>query len=217
MSSDIAAARAKLRGIIDTIYTKLPRELQEIIFKFVSAHENVTVNISGVQYANGRYCTYARPPRETYWQSDWTGPDFHRELIETFYRNSVFRIDPPSLDVLVAFMTRDAWGLDICPASLISRLELRIDNRLPLRSWDREKMDMAFCSLKTRAELRFWFDLARESPTAYRVLLWGWLPFFKLLSEKGYHFRVDRRVMDCGVESWDVFEKTTWETLPSAY
>lgn len=63
---------------------------------------------------------------EHFWSATYTGHDFHRELIKTYYRTSTF-IFGDDTDLIARFLETNSFQTGYPPADLVSKIEVHLN------------------------------------------------------------------------------------------
>jgi len=119
-------AQESCRKLCGRIYRLLPRELRDNIYYFVYAHETI--------YVGPEYFHYTTHPCETdrdahYWDAGYVGKEVQRELIQSWYQNTLFYFYDKrnNNEVVRKFLDMDRWQLAIKPGNFIRKVRLELD------------------------------------------------------------------------------------------
>jgi hypothetical protein len=128
-------SRTACLQLCETLIGKLPRELKDLVAEFLITPDIV---YAGPQYLTneGRPCENDRDAH--FWDKDYVGETLSLELIQNWYRLSLFYFwDKSSNDeVIERFMVLDRWGRGIKPNEHIARVRLDLgDGKLHNPYW----------------------------------------------------------------------------------
>lgn len=109
-----------------TILETLPRELRDMIYDNLHAHDTI--------YVGPEYMRKSVQPCETdrgahYWDAEYVGQEMQRELVESWYRTTLFYFydKANNAEVVTQFLDTDRWALDVKPRSVICRVRFDLD------------------------------------------------------------------------------------------
>lgn len=125
-------AKAVCRPFCEKVLEILPREIRDIIYDYVHSHDTI--------YVGPEYLRKTGQPCESdygahYWDTGYVGSDMNVELVESWYRSTLFYFyDKARNDEVVdQFLLADRWGLRIMPRDFICKVRLDLgpnDNKL---------------------------------------------------------------------------------------
>ena len=114
--------------------TKLPRELRDLIYQHLSTRDSELIEREHFRatldpvtklysYDHARWKASHFP--EHFWDPQYIGSVFFRELVENYYRTStfVFNDDP---GVMKRFLETDEMGLGVLPRDLVCNVEVHL-------------------------------------------------------------------------------------------
>ena len=157
LEQTLAARRAELEDDLDLytasrrrqlcidMYDRLRRELRDAVYRCM--HEGSVIKVHGWTYELPDGCkskaTYFHPEPGSssdhlepafYWKPSLVGKRFQRELIELWYRTSVFDLET---DTYLArdLISRDRWELGINARQLIQHIALDVGPDIEQGSW----------------------------------------------------------------------------------
>ena len=128
-------ARTECQQLTNNIMTKLPREIRDMIYFHLSTRDRELIEREHFRttldpitrlysYDFNRWKAQHFPAH--YWNTDYVGQPFYRELVENYYRTSTFLFgDDPG--VMKRFLTTDEMKLGILPKSLVSSVEIGLN------------------------------------------------------------------------------------------
>jgi len=128
-------ARTECQQLTNNIMTKLPREIRDMIYFHLSTRDRELIEREHFRttldpitrlysYDFNRWKAQHFPAH--YWNTDYVGQPFYRELVENYYRTSTFLFgDDPG--VMKRFLTTDEMKLDIPPKALVSSVEIGLN------------------------------------------------------------------------------------------
>ena len=128
-------ARTECRQLTNNIMTKLPREIRDMIYFHLSTRDRELIEREHFRttldpitrlysYDFNRWKAQHFPAH--YWNTDYVGQPFYRELVENYYRTSTFLFgDDPG--VMKRFLTTDEMKLGIPPKALVSSVEIGLN------------------------------------------------------------------------------------------
>ncbi|KAH7074223.1 hypothetical protein FB567DRAFT_505194 [Paraphoma chrysanthemicola] len=128
-------AKAECLQLCNSIMTYLPREIRDMVLRHLStsAEEHVEREyFRSTLDPKTRMHTYdterwkAKHHPEHFWDVEYVGPDFLRELIENHYRTSTFVFDCDG-GLIERFLESDQLKAGFQPGVLVSRIEVRIN------------------------------------------------------------------------------------------
>ncbi|KAI4916335.1 uncharacterized protein J4E92_009252 [Alternaria infectoria] len=128
-------ARTECQQLTNNIMTKLPREIRDMIYFHLSTrdreliereHFRTTLDPITRLYSYDFHRWKAQHFPAHYWNTDYVGQPFYRELVENYYRTSTFLFgDDPG--VMKRFLTTDEMKLGIPPKALVSSVEIGLN------------------------------------------------------------------------------------------
>jgi hypothetical protein len=127
-------SQAICKHFCNRLLTKLPRELRDIIYEHTVAPDYIYVGPQYLQHSE-RPCEIDRDAH--YWDADYTGGVVSAELVQTWYRITLFYFwdRARNSEVINEFMTFDRWGRGIKPHEHISRVRFDLgDNKFYSRA-----------------------------------------------------------------------------------
>jgi hypothetical protein len=122
-------------AICDALHTSLPLELREMVYAYAlgGVFEHYTVHptspdwMCSVEFPCFRKHTCEKGACGLhFWNAKYMGTDVRREMIESWYRTSVFEFATPMPD-LPCFLLSDTWNIGQHAYSLITHVRLRFD------------------------------------------------------------------------------------------
>ncbi|CBX96270.1 hypothetical protein LEMA_P111890.1 [Plenodomus lingam JN3] len=123
-------AKKSSRLLCSCIYYDLPREVRDMIYGFLHAHETI--------YVGPEYFDQTKQPCETdrdahYWDVDYVGADVQREIVESWYRTTLFYFYDKhnNIEVVTKFLNTDRWQLGIKPRHFIRKARFELDASHP--------------------------------------------------------------------------------------
>ncbi|KAI4908356.1 hypothetical protein J4E90_008981 [Alternaria incomplexa] len=128
-------ARTECQQLTNNIMTKLPREIRDMIYFHLSTRDRELIEREHFRttldpitrlysYDFNRWKAQHFPAH--YWNTDYVGQPFYRELVENYYRTSTFLFgDDPG--VMKRFLTTDEMKLGIPPKALLSSVEIGLN------------------------------------------------------------------------------------------
>jgi len=128
-------ARTECQQLTNNIMTKLPREIRDMIYFHLSTRDRELIEREHFRttldpltrlysYDFDRWKAQHFPAH--YWNTDYVGQPFYRELVENYYRTSTFLFgDDPG--VMKRFLTTDEMKLGIPPKALVSSVEIGLN------------------------------------------------------------------------------------------
>ncbi|KAH8722995.1 hypothetical protein GQ44DRAFT_711175 [Phaeosphaeriaceae sp. PMI808] len=122
-------AQASCQRICKSLYSKLPRELRDTIYEDIVEPDNV---YAGIQYLENR----GNPSEESrdahYWDTKYVGETVRVELIQTWYRVSMFYFwDRKKNDEIIdKFFSFDRWGMGLKPHEYLSRVRFDLGDEI---------------------------------------------------------------------------------------
>lgn len=126
-------AKKSCRSLCDRIYYDLPREMRDNIYGFLHGHETI--------YVGPEYFGQTKQPCETdrdahYWDLEFVGEDIQREIIESWYRTTLFYFYDKhhNHEVITRFLDTDRWQLGIKPRHFICKTRFELDASQSLRT-----------------------------------------------------------------------------------
>ena len=200
---------------------KLPRELRDMVYHHLSPKE---VRIDSdyfrstmdpitkcYSYDQARWKRVHFP--QHFWSTDYVDPDFVRELIENYYRTSIF-IFGDGQGLIGKFLNTDQLGLGFPPKELVSSIEVRLSaithDRGSFRAYifgvpkPPERLRAALeglMELKTGSSVCVQFSTEAKDVEMRKELFVGALPVLfpklQIAALKGYRMRF---VLDCKYE-----------------
>jgi len=128
-------ARTECQQLTNSIMTKLPREIRDMIYFHLSTRDRELIEREHFRttldpitrlysYDFNRWKAQHFPAH--YWNTEYVGQPFYRELVENYYRTSTFLFgDDPG--VIKRFLTTDEMKLGIPPEALVSSVEIGLN------------------------------------------------------------------------------------------
>ena len=128
-------ARTECQQLTNNIMTKLPREIRDMIYFHLSTRDRELIEREHFRttldpltrlysYDFNRWKAQHFPAH--YWNTEYVGQPFYRELVENYYRTSTFLFgDDPG--VMKRFLTTDEMKLGIPPKALVSSVEIGLN------------------------------------------------------------------------------------------
>ncbi|KAI4617168.1 uncharacterized protein J4E87_008408 [Alternaria ethzedia] len=128
-------ARTECEQLTNNIMTKLPREIRDMIYFHLSTRDRELIEREHFRttldpitrlysYDFNRWKAQHFPAH--YWNTDYVGQPFYRELVENYHRTSTFLFgDDPG--VMKRFLTTDEMKLGIPPKALVSSVEIGLN------------------------------------------------------------------------------------------
>jgi hypothetical protein len=120
-----AYAKTTCGPICEGLLHNLPRELRDAVYEYIIIPDYIYV---GPQYltSSGMPCDGYRDAY--FWNPDYVGEGMRIELVQTWYRMSMFYFwnRAKNNEVIPRFMTFDRWGLGLKPHELISRVRFDV-------------------------------------------------------------------------------------------
>ncbi len=115
-------AKEECRSLCEAMYLQLPREIRDIIYCHLAADSTIYV---GPEYLlkTSEPCMDDRGAH--YWNTAYVGEEIKRELVESWYRNTLFYFydTPNNPTVVEGFLATDRWGYGINPRDFICRVQ----------------------------------------------------------------------------------------------
>jgi hypothetical protein len=65
---------------------------------------------------------------EHYWDEEFVGAQFYRELVENYYISSTFVFAEMDAGIIKRFLATDVFGLGFLPAQLVRSMEIRLSS-----------------------------------------------------------------------------------------
>lgn len=127
-------AKTSCLSLCESICNNLPREIRDMIYEYLYDHDTI--------YVGPEYFTKTTQPcqlslKAHYWDNEYVGRDMQREIVESWYRTTLFYFYDKAANVKVTqqFLVTDKWGLGIEPRHFFchARIELCMDNVLHRR------------------------------------------------------------------------------------
>ncbi|KAI4949530.1 hypothetical protein J4E91_005269 [Alternaria rosae] len=128
-------AKTECQQLTNNIMTKLPREIRDMIYFHLSTQDRELIEREHFRttldpltrlysYDFDRWKAQHFPAH--YWNTDYVGQPFYRELVENYYRTSTFLFgDDPG--VMKRFLNADEMKLGIPPKALVSSIEIGLN------------------------------------------------------------------------------------------
>ncbi|KAI4624518.1 hypothetical protein J4E83_004193 [Alternaria metachromatica] len=128
-------AWTECQQLTNNIMTKLPREIRDMIYFHLSTRDRELIEREHFRttldpitrlysYDFNRWKAQHFPAH--YWNTDYVGQPFYRELVENYYRTSTFLFgDDPG--VMKRFLITDEMKLGIPPKALVSSVEIGLN------------------------------------------------------------------------------------------
>ena len=128
-------ARTECQQLTNNIMTRLPREIRDMIYFHLSTRDRELIEREHFRttldpitrlysYDFNRWKAQHFPAH--YWNTEYVGQPFYRELVENYYRTSTFLFgDDPG--VMKRFLTTDEMKLGIPPKALVSSVEIGLN------------------------------------------------------------------------------------------
>ncbi|KAF2825270.1 hypothetical protein CC86DRAFT_41115 [Ophiobolus disseminans] len=122
-------AQAICQHFCKKVLAKLPRELRELVYEHVVTPDYI--------YAGPQYLTRTGTPCEAdrdahYWDPEYVGEVMRVDLVQTWYRVSLFYFwdRPKNVEVIEHFMTHDRWGLGLKPYEHVARVRFDLGDTI---------------------------------------------------------------------------------------
>lgn len=128
-----AFAKSECRSLTDTLICKLPRELRDIIYRYLSTQEKridsdyfrSTMDPVTRCYSCDQARWKATHFPEHFWSTDYVDSQFVGELSENYYRTSTF-VFGDGRGLIGKFLNTDQLGIGFLPKELVSSIEVRM-------------------------------------------------------------------------------------------
>lgn len=119
------SAKSECRRLCDGILNGLPREIRDLVYDHVHAHDTIYV---GPEYMRGTIEPCESDRGAHYWNLEYVGESMKRELVESWYRNTLFYFYDKKNNAQVAkdFLVTDRWGLGIQPRNFIRNVRFEL-------------------------------------------------------------------------------------------
>ncbi|KAF2849508.1 hypothetical protein T440DRAFT_499712 [Plenodomus tracheiphilus IPT5] len=119
-------AQKSCHSLCDRVYFDLPREIRDNIYSFLHSHDTI--------YVGPEYFGQTKQPCESdrgahYWDVEFVGEEIQRELIESWYRTTLFYFYDRrhNTEVVAQFLDTDRWNLGIKPRYFICKTRFELD------------------------------------------------------------------------------------------
>lgn len=101
----------------------LPREMRDIIYDYVHAHDTIYV---GPEYAQKHEQPCESDRNAHYWDVEYVGEATRDELVESWYRSTLFYFYDKAHNAAVVdhFLVNDRWGLSLRPLDFICKVRI---------------------------------------------------------------------------------------------
>lgn len=118
-------AQKSCRVLCAAMYNELPREIRDIIYTYVHVQNTIYV---GPEYLHANKRPATADPDAHYWNADYLGSEIQREIVENWYRTTLFYFYDKShnAEVIQQFLVTDQWGLGIRPHDFICRVKFEL-------------------------------------------------------------------------------------------
>ncbi|EUC34318.1 hypothetical protein COCCADRAFT_35984 [Bipolaris zeicola 26-R-13] len=118
-------------SLCTSVHQALPREIRDMIYEYTHAQETIYV---GPEYFEKTTVPCESDAKAHYWSAQYVGAEMQREIIESWYRTTLFYFYDKRNNntVIEKFLDTDRWGHNIKPRDLIcrARVELSVEERL---------------------------------------------------------------------------------------
>jgi hypothetical protein len=122
-------AQAICQNFSRKVLSKLPRELRDVVYECLVTPDYVYV---GTEYFTntGLPCEHDRDAH--FWSSDYVGDVMKADLVQTWYRTSLFYLwnRAKNYEVISRFLTSDRWGVGLKPHEHIARVRFDLGDSL---------------------------------------------------------------------------------------
>ncbi|KAJ4377761.1 hypothetical protein N0V83_000591 [Neocucurbitaria cava] len=125
-------AKATCKSLCEKVWTCLPREIRDIIYDYVHAHDTI--------YVGPEYLRTSDEPCESdrgahYWDPEYVGDAVKLEMVESWYRTTLFYFydKANNTQVIDQFLVTDRWDLGLKPHEFICKVRIDLgpsDNKL---------------------------------------------------------------------------------------
>jgi hypothetical protein len=131
----VALATSECNQLCNRIMTQLPRELRDMIYQCISTNSEERISREYFRsimnpktrthdYDSKRWKATHYP--EHYWDVEYVGEDFSRELLENYYRTSTFLFGDDD-GLIERFLNVDQMKIGYAPKELVSRIEVHLN------------------------------------------------------------------------------------------
>ncbi|KAL6709838.1 hypothetical protein ACN47E_000623 [Coniothyrium glycines] len=118
-------AKETCLALCAAVYHGLPREIRDYIYNYTHANDTLYV---GPEYMHRT----VHPPESDrdahYWDANYVGQDMVREMVESWYRTSLFYFYDKvnNASVVDRFLVTDRWNLGLKPRDFIRKVKLEL-------------------------------------------------------------------------------------------
>lgn len=113
---------AVCRNIGPAMYKRLPRELRDMVYEYLTTSKLHTTSITAYLAVENSNTDILCPER--YWRASVIGSEVAHELKESWYRNTTFRVDGNMS--IKTLLDKDRFGIGLEPRDLINKLTRQI-------------------------------------------------------------------------------------------
>ena len=153
-------AKTTCRPICEAVLAELPRELRDFVYESIITPDYIYV---GPQYLTNTGVPCDKDPGAFFWNPDYVGEEMRVELVQTWYRTSLFYFWDRSKNsqVIPRFMTFDRWELDLKPHEHLSRVRFDVGDGVfyneasPPKQVSRQYAAALTAPFKTLAQFQF--------------------------------------------------------------
>ncbi|USP79571.1 uncharacterized protein yc1106_06845 [Curvularia clavata] len=127
-------AKAKCLELSNCIVRKLPREVRDMIYQYISTRDSESIEREHFRttldpltrlysYDFERWKKQHFP--EHYWNPEYVSKPLYAELVENYYRTSTF-VFSDDAGVMKRFLTTDEMRLGLLPRNLVAKVEIEL-------------------------------------------------------------------------------------------
>ncbi|KAF2647430.1 hypothetical protein K491DRAFT_685534 [Lophiostoma macrostomum CBS 122681] len=212
---------AECRQLCEMIQIKLPREIRDMIYWYLSTYDSVEIQRDGSTEPSYRQQISFRKTRVKTRAVQKLGEDTLHELVENYYRTSSSMLYPKGYNGLTAFLDRGNTIQGITPTDYISTVHFRIPTYIILNSpGSRRELDslrkgmQSLLKVPSRVKFHFVFVTSIiSSRAAFQTrlghlarILGSVFPALHALKNAGYKFtiRFDKKNVSCDKPEFSV-------------